>query len=609
MLGMQEAQVDDDSGDAIVVHMKDAERLPAADMALSGGRSDPYAVLGVGTGATRRTRTVMRTLRPTWDKELTFNNIEQADSTMLNIDIYDWDRCRVDERLGFVAINFAPLSYDTTYHFELKLQADPGCVLREEDEDEEDEGRDEADVAEAKEGCRPPTATGSGVRGKEGESPLPPQGTPLSEQLAASRDCAAAEAAETKGVASDEALSGRPLLAEDRPAGAFARDRVRRRLKRKVRVRREKLTAGREGEEKEGLRARAGLATRSAAPGRAAGAGGSPTRRRSSAGGTARNPPAGLPPVQLAGRKRLFSERAVCRSAHVTPPVAAGREVGEAEHPCPPPPPTPPASSANAAPEKASTPGRGLAPGGGIVQAPDQGIVRFSVTKHMSTARRLKLRRTDPAALEGLDRLVSLIHRASLTYRHTEGMVATRRARRKAKWAALHHTRVVNAALSLGRSVSAGLRTATSWPGRGRGPRTGGQDSSRAVVHPVGAAAHAGYCTAGAAADSRDDTGRAEGASSRHYATKRQQPAEGTVPSRDPPQSWRLVAGLHMQTGSALMPFTEGNSEGETSSDASASTYDEDQALTSGELVAFAQHTDMNLETLDELSGDAAGGE
>lgn len=621
MLGMQEAgdDDDDDDGDALVVHLKDAERLPAADMALSGGRSDPYAVLGVGTGATRRTRTVMRTLRPTWDKELTFNNIEKADSTTLNIDVYDWDRCRVDERLGFVAINFAPLSYGTTYHYELKLQANSTCVLREEEDEEEVEGEDEEEGAkqagsnergreEAKGDCPPCVPSSKGE-----ELPRSPQGEPSSAQSADRRATVAAEAAETKEVAAfckGEAPTASAGLAGDRPLGAFARPRPARHSqpRRRVRVRRERLAPGGDGEEKEGPRVRArqlvrahtGLTSTSDAPGRTLA---SPSSRRTTASGAARSVHVSVLPAQLVGHKRLFSERRARRHAPATPPAAVERTTEGGKPPqqrSSPAVPTPPSPAAETVGEEAPAPGSALAPGGSIVQTPDQGIIRFSVTKHMSTARRLKLRRTDPAALEGLDRLVSLTHRVSLAYRHTEGMVAERRAGRKVKWSALrkHHTRVATAAASVVRTISQGLRTPRSWSGSDRARKA--EESSSAAVHP----ARAGQCTAGAAAASRDNAGAA--GSDRSPDQPQQAAAAGA--RRGARKSWRVLGGSRLRTGpgSALVPFTEEVSEGESDSDASTSTnssaYEGGGAMSAGELDALTRHMGpgTHLETLDE---------
>jgi len=64
----------------------------------SNGFSDPYAILFLN-GKKHKTRTIMKTLDPTWDAVFSYNLVPGA-PTNLYIQVWDWDRASTDDFLG-----------------------------------------------------------------------------------------------------------------------------------------------------------------------------------------------------------------------------------------------------------------------------------------------------------------------------------------------------------------------------------------------------------------------------------------------------------------------------------------------------------------------------
>jgi Ca2+-dependent lipid-binding protein len=77
--------------------------LKAAD---AGGTSDPYCKLHAG-GQRFKTRTIKKTLNPTWNE--TFTTTTHSASESVIIDVYDRDKYSRDDKLGCVEIPFRGL--------------------------------------------------------------------------------------------------------------------------------------------------------------------------------------------------------------------------------------------------------------------------------------------------------------------------------------------------------------------------------------------------------------------------------------------------------------------------------------------------------------------
>lgn len=69
--------------------------------------SDPYAVISLGGKIIGKTKTIMRTLSPTWNE--TFSIPILHCKTPLRISIYDFDFANTDDQLGQVEIDMTKL--------------------------------------------------------------------------------------------------------------------------------------------------------------------------------------------------------------------------------------------------------------------------------------------------------------------------------------------------------------------------------------------------------------------------------------------------------------------------------------------------------------------
>jgi len=85
----------------------------------SNGFSDPYALLFLN-GKKHKTRTIMKTLDPTW--EAAFSYTLTPGATNLYIQVWDWDRASTDDFLGECYVDLQEVGDNPAYEIPLKPQ-------------------------------------------------------------------------------------------------------------------------------------------------------------------------------------------------------------------------------------------------------------------------------------------------------------------------------------------------------------------------------------------------------------------------------------------------------------------------------------------------------
>ncbi|KAL4562947.1 hypothetical protein LXL04_026978 [Taraxacum kok-saghyz] len=68
--------------------------------------SDPYVIVKLGN-QTAKTKVVNSCLNPVWNEEMSFSIIEPVD--VLNLEVFDKDRFKSDDKMGHAHINIQPL--------------------------------------------------------------------------------------------------------------------------------------------------------------------------------------------------------------------------------------------------------------------------------------------------------------------------------------------------------------------------------------------------------------------------------------------------------------------------------------------------------------------
>jgi len=101
-----------------IVSVKFARGLASMD---SNGFSDPYALLFLN-GKRHKTRTIMKTLDPTWDEVFSYNLAPGANS--LYIQVWDWDRASTDDFLGECYVDL--MAVGDNPNLEIPLLPQPG---------------------------------------------------------------------------------------------------------------------------------------------------------------------------------------------------------------------------------------------------------------------------------------------------------------------------------------------------------------------------------------------------------------------------------------------------------------------------------------------------
>eukprot|EP00753_Platysulcus_tardus_P005184 PLAT12971.2.p1 GENE.PLAT12971.2~~PLAT12971.2.p1 ORF type:complete len:648 (+),score=306.15 PLAT12971.2:52-1944(+) len=125
VLSMEEAKADDTSSHQLTVHVIRGTALPAGDASsfVTGeGSSDPYVKLRIGTHM-MSTAVLKRTTEPVWDEQFTIK-LDDLDSNLLELSVYDWDRFSQDDMLGEVTVDISTLPCRKLHTFELELN---GC--------------------------------------------------------------------------------------------------------------------------------------------------------------------------------------------------------------------------------------------------------------------------------------------------------------------------------------------------------------------------------------------------------------------------------------------------------------------------------------------------
>eukprot|EP01135_Chromosphaera_perkinsii_P002105 Nk52_evm39s217 gene=Nk52_evmTU39s217 len=84
----------------LFVTVHEARKLIAADSSLFGkGSSDPFCIVKVGDKYCYKTRTVKKSLTPSWEESFTIRTRKNAETT-LNFHLFDYDRTSSDDPLG-----------------------------------------------------------------------------------------------------------------------------------------------------------------------------------------------------------------------------------------------------------------------------------------------------------------------------------------------------------------------------------------------------------------------------------------------------------------------------------------------------------------------------
>jgi hypothetical protein len=98
------------------VHLNSGKNLLAMD---AGGTSDPYLKLKVGSHHLYRSRTINKTLNPTWNEH--FMTILDDINQELVIKAYDHDFALTDDFLGMASINLSDLKWNEALELTLDL--------------------------------------------------------------------------------------------------------------------------------------------------------------------------------------------------------------------------------------------------------------------------------------------------------------------------------------------------------------------------------------------------------------------------------------------------------------------------------------------------------
>lgn len=136
-MGMMEAKSDQATGQMLEVQLVRGIDLEVADWALAGGASDPYVNLNIvpvwpvpkkkvcslGKAAEmERSKVIQNTLNPVWNETFQFSPLQNFDTTILYMEVYDWDRCGGDDPLGHCYIDFSKIAFGSPHHIIVPLQ-------------------------------------------------------------------------------------------------------------------------------------------------------------------------------------------------------------------------------------------------------------------------------------------------------------------------------------------------------------------------------------------------------------------------------------------------------------------------------------------------------
>ena len=115
-----EAKANVDS-DYLSVTVEKAENLMIADYDIGGlASSDPYVKASVGD-YTKKSSAKTHNLYPVWNEKLENIPISAHGSTILRLEVFDWDLIGDDDSLGYFELNFANLRWNKPVKFKLEL--------------------------------------------------------------------------------------------------------------------------------------------------------------------------------------------------------------------------------------------------------------------------------------------------------------------------------------------------------------------------------------------------------------------------------------------------------------------------------------------------------
>lgn len=94
----------------LLVHVQSAEDLKSCDL---NGFSDPYfKIICRETAKKARTDTIMKTLNPVWNESI---SLPVADTTELDIEVWDWDRIGSNDLCGKASFNLCDANVSTGF--------------------------------------------------------------------------------------------------------------------------------------------------------------------------------------------------------------------------------------------------------------------------------------------------------------------------------------------------------------------------------------------------------------------------------------------------------------------------------------------------------------
>ena len=113
-------------GDYLVVEIDRAENLMIADYDVSGvSSSDPYVKVTVGD-VTHSTKVVHNNINPLWKETLPKIPYNEKVSTILKLEVFDWDLFGADDLLGSFELDFSSLRWNKPIRFKLELNDTDG---------------------------------------------------------------------------------------------------------------------------------------------------------------------------------------------------------------------------------------------------------------------------------------------------------------------------------------------------------------------------------------------------------------------------------------------------------------------------------------------------
>ena len=95
----------------------------------SNGKSDPYVSLKIGK-AVKHTKSIRKTLAPTWKERFEFNVMNPTKESKLQVSVYDKDIIGADDLMGRAEVNLLSLDLMHTYETWQKIEVIEKKVLK-----------------------------------------------------------------------------------------------------------------------------------------------------------------------------------------------------------------------------------------------------------------------------------------------------------------------------------------------------------------------------------------------------------------------------------------------------------------------------------------------